>query len=382
MTQPTDGPTTAPPTAAPPRLPSLDNLRVVLTVLVVLFHVALSYGNLPIWYYHEPADDPSGVALDLFVIVTQMFFMGGFFLISGFLTPGSYDRSGGRRYVRNRLVRLGVPLLIFLVVLRPLVNFGGFRQLREAFAAQGTSLSYWEYYLISWDPGPLWFVELLLVFTLVYALLRRRRDPVTAAGTPARAPGLAAVAAFVVALGLATFAWRILVPIGTYWPIVGLPSPAYLPQYAMLFAVGAMAYRRGWLTALPRRAGRIGLAAAGVALVVLTVFGLLPGQATSPTQLVATALGEAVVATGIIVGLLVLFRERWNTQGSSGRFLSTHAYAVYVIHPLVLVALGYAFTWLDATAVVKFLVVAVLAVPLCWLAAALVRSLPRADRVL
>jgi hypothetical protein len=54
MTQPTDLPATAPPTA-PPRPVDLDNFRVLLTVLVVLFHVALTYGNLPIWYYHEPA---------------------------------------------------------------------------------------------------------------------------------------------------------------------------------------------------------------------------------------------------------------------------------------------------------------------------------------
>lgn len=94
------------------------------------------------------------------------------------------------------------------------------------------------------------------------------------------------------------------------------------------------------------------------------------------------AVSEAVFSTGVIVGLVVLFRERFNRQGAAGRFLSEHAYAVYFIHPLVVVALGYAFSWLGAIAVVKFVIVGALAVPLCWVAAYAVRSLPSAKRVL
>jgi glucan biosynthesis protein C len=378
MTQPTD----VPATAVLPRLLYLDNLRILLTVLVVLHHAALTYGNLPLWYYHEPAEDPSGFVLDVLVAINQMFFMGFFFLISGFLTPGSYDRSGGRRYLRGRLVRLGIPLLGFLLVLRPMVNFGGLAALREVFAREGAALPYWRYYLISWDPGPMWFIEVLLVFAVVYALLRwiRGQAPVSEP-MPARAPGPLAIAGFVAALGLVTFVWRLLVPVGTYWAVVGLPSPSYLPQYVMLFAVGAVAYRRGWLTALPRRAGRLGLLAAGASLLVLAVGSAAPGQAAGG-QLLLAAMCEAIFATGVIIGLLVVFRERFDRQGAFGRFLSAHAYAVYIVHPLVLVALGYAFSWLAAVAIAKFLVVAALAVPLCWLVAYVVRGLPYAKRVL
>ncbi|GAA3306176.1 hypothetical protein [Nonomuraea dietziae] len=65
-----------------------------LTVLVVLHHVALTYGNIPVWYHVEPAQDPSGLALDVLVMFDQAFFMGLFFLLSGFFTPGSHDRQG------------------------------------------------------------------------------------------------------------------------------------------------------------------------------------------------------------------------------------------------------------------------------------------------
>ncbi|MEU8322267.1 hypothetical protein AB0C33_28255 [Nonomuraea sp. NPDC048881] len=87
-------------------------------------------------------------------------------------------------------------------------------------------------------------------------------------------------------------------------------------------------------------------------------------------------------AVGMIVGLVVLFRERFAEQGPRGRFLAGNAYAVYVIHPLVLVAVAWAVRGLHAAAVVKFALVLAVSLPLCWGLAYAVRSLPGARRVL
>jgi peptidoglycan/LPS O-acetylase OafA/YrhL len=103
------------------RLFYLDNLRIVLTVLVVLHHLGVTYGHIPVWYYHEnpPAGDAASSLLDLFVATNQMFFMGFFFLISGYFVPASYDRKGGKTFLKDRAIRLGIPLLAFLLILRP-----------------------------------------------------------------------------------------------------------------------------------------------------------------------------------------------------------------------------------------------------------------------
>ncbi|MBB3732532.1 acyltransferase family protein [Nonomuraea dietziae] len=350
------------------RLAYVDNLRVVLTVLVVLHHVALTYGNIPVWYHVEPAQDPSGLALDVLVMFDQAFFMGLFFLLSGFFTPGSHDRKGARPFLRDRLVRLGIPLLVFLLLLRPLVTFGIYRE---------TDLPYWQFYLASWDPGPMWFVEVLLVLVAGYALVRRYgRAP---RPVPQGAPGLAAIAGYTLALAASTFLWRLVVPTGLYVPVLGLPTPSHLPQYVSMFVLGTLAFRHGWFDALSRRAGRLGFAvAAACSLVLLPVRFATQGV---PSEL-AAATWEAVFAVGITIGLLVTFRERLNRQGPRGRFLSDQAYTVYFIHPVVLVGLSYAFSALHAAAIVKFAVVAVLALPLCWGLAYLVRSLPGAKRVL
>ncbi|MEV0383874.1 acyltransferase family protein [Nonomuraea sp. NPDC050643] len=350
------------------RLHAIDNLRIVLTALVVAHHVAITYGNIPLWFYTEPAKDGSGVLLDVLAMFNQAFFMGFFFLISGFFTPGSYDRKGGRPFVRDRLIRLGVPLVVFLLLLRPMVNFGGL--------AGREGMPYWQYYLGSWDPGPMWFAEVLIVFALVYALWRSRREPLERRVEPLR---LKWVVLYVLGLAAVTFLWRIPVPTGTYVPVLGLPSPQFLPQYASMFALGCLAFRRGWFETLPARAGRLGLVAAGVSSAVLLPLSFLTGGHLSSAL---SALWECSFAVGMIIGLTVLFRERFGTQGPRGRFLSDHAFTVYIIHPLVLVGLGWALRWLEAIAVVKFAVMLAVALPLCWWIAYLVRSLPGAKRVL
>ncbi|WP_188194841.1 acyltransferase family protein [Nonomuraea sp. SYSU D8015] len=347
------------------RLYALDNLRTALTALVVAHHVAITYGNIPLWYYLEPAKDPSGIALDIFAVFNQAFFMGFFFLISGFFTPGSYDRKGARAFLRDRLVRLGIPLLVFILLLRPLITFGG----RDG-------MPYWQYYLVSWDPGPMWFAEVLIAFALAYAGWRSLRAPLDQRPAPLTFKG---IALFTAGLAAATFLWRVPVPTGTYVPVLGLPTPNFLPQYAAMFALGCVAFRRGWFETLPARASWLGFVTAGASSAVL----LVPAFTTTGTLSSAlTALWESVFAVGMIIGLTVWFRERFNRQGPRGKFLSDHAFTVYIIHPLALVGLGWALRWLPAIAIVKFAVMLVLALPLCWWIAYLVRLLPGARRVL
>ncbi|MGV4927088.1 acyltransferase family protein (plasmid) [Streptomyces sp. BHT-5-2] len=394
------GRTTAPAdTAGPgrPRLHYVDNLRITLTVLVVLHHTAVTYGDIPLWYYTEPAKDGSGLLLDAFVMINQAFFMGFFFMIAGYFTPPSYDRKGPGPFLRDRLRRLGIPLLAFLLVLRPLSGIDAYLQLKSTMAERGQALPYWFYYLASWDPGPLWFVEVLLAFALVYALVRFRAArrtqaaPVEAAPSrptpqPQRPLRPRSIIVFTVCLALATYAWRILVPSDVYVPVLGLPTPSFLPQYASFFVLGVLAHRRGWAQTLSRRTGRLGFVVAGVAtlayLPILTTAasGTVDGNGT--WQSLAAATWESTFAVSIVVGLTVLFRERLNHQGPKAAFLSRHAFAVYLLHAPVLVGLGLAFRWLHAPAAVKFALVGALALPLCWTVAYAVRRLPRADRVL
>lgn len=368
----------APPTS---RLAFIDNLRVLLTVLVVLHHAALTYGNIPMWFYAEPAQDPTGGLLDMFVALNQTFFMGFFFLASGIFVPGSTDRRGSKPFLRGRVIRLGVPLLLFLLLMRPIIAVPGYLEHGAG------EMPYWLYFLVTWTPGPMWFVETLLVFSLAYVMLRRFRPPeqaLIAQRRTGRLPGPTAIVGFTLVLIGATYLWRLLVPVGSYWPVVGLPTPDYMPQYALLFTVGALAYRRGWFDSIPRAAGLGGLATAVASLVLLAPVAGASFEAAmergSFASLVMSTF-ESTFAVGMILFLLWLFQRFFNRQGTFGRFLSENAYAVYFLHTLVLVAIGVALSGWEAPAVAKFAVLAGLAVPATWGGAALIRAIPGAKRV-
>lgn len=52
--------------------------------------------------------------------------MGAFFLLAGYFIPGSYDRKGTGPFIKDRLIRLGIPMLVFYFVLNPLSGIGYF----------------------------------------------------------------------------------------------------------------------------------------------------------------------------------------------------------------------------------------------------------------
>jgi len=94
------------------RLFYLDNLKVCLTVLVIFHHAGQAYGDGGGWAYTP--SNPAEVMPWIwhFFSVNAAFFMGLFFLISGYFVPASYDRQGVKQFVRNKLIRLGLPLLL------------------------------------------------------------------------------------------------------------------------------------------------------------------------------------------------------------------------------------------------------------------------------
>jgi fucose 4-O-acetylase-like acetyltransferase len=58
-----------------------------------------------------------------FLVVTQFFFMGFFFMISGYFSPGSYDKKESMPFFKDRLLELGIPLLFYIIIIDPLINY-------------------------------------------------------------------------------------------------------------------------------------------------------------------------------------------------------------------------------------------------------------------
>ncbi len=147
------------------RLWYVDNLRIFLISLVVLQHLAISYGAPGSWYYNE--SEPDGLLIlpmAMFVATNQAFFMGLFFLISAYFTEISLKSKTPGRFLASRMLRLGIPILLFYFLISPGMGFMLVRRLRDP------GVSFLSIFLEGdwFGIGPLWFVEALLIFTLIY----------------------------------------------------------------------------------------------------------------------------------------------------------------------------------------------------------------------
>ena len=110
--------------ASASRVYFLDNLKVFLTALVVFHHAAQPYGPGGGWWIaSEPYSIIDYVVLGIFMAVNASFFMGLFLMISAYFVPSSLERKGAARFVKDRLVKLGVPILIFMFAVFPVMGY-------------------------------------------------------------------------------------------------------------------------------------------------------------------------------------------------------------------------------------------------------------------
>ena len=97
--------------------------------------------------------------------------MAALFFIAGYFSAAAYDRKGFSRFVRDRLIRLGLPTLLYMFVIGPLTQYflsrtwgrGGFGHQWLLHLTDGEWLS---------ETGPMWFCAALLLFAIIYGLIR------------------------------------------------------------------------------------------------------------------------------------------------------------------------------------------------------------------
>jgi glucan biosynthesis protein C len=373
------------------RLFFVDNIRVFLTILVILHHLMITYAGTGSWTYNEHREDVVTNALGgWFCATNQSYFMGLFLLISAYFVPGSYDRKGAGRFLKDRLVRLGIPLALYSWVIHPLFVW--------EFFYRDTGLSFWRYFPSQYfrttaliGHGPLWFVEVLLIFSLAYVLWRlttRSRPAQPAEEAPF--PSNGAIALFALLLGIAGFVVRILFPMDGY--IFGPLNLqfGFFAQYIALFVLGLIAYRRNWLADLPDKTGRFWLRTAGALILLwapmMVVNGAIDGDQSfkggANWQASLYAMWESFLCLSMCIGLIYAFRRHLNQTGKISSFFVAGAYTAYIIHAPLITYLASALQDVMLYPLLKFALVAPVAVLLCFGLGGLIRKIPYADRVL
>jgi len=314
--------------------------------------------------------------LTLFCAFNQAYFMGFFFLLAGYFTPPAFERKGWVQFFKERLIRLGIPLLGYGFILGPLT-------IALAETAKGISLvqallNWPDYYF---NIGPLWFAEALLIFAGGYGLwqlLKLKSISITHFPSP--------IVLMLVALmvGAMAFGLRLIVPLGHEFINLQI---GYFASYIVLFVAGCLAWSGRWLErveSVQAKPWALGLAIAIPSLPVAIALSADIKEAVGGWNFLAIfyAFWEPFVAWGVILGLLWQFRVRFNQPSPLGTWLAQRAYGVYIIHPPILVGISLLLHRWAAAPLVKFLVVGSLASLACVTVANLLLLIPGARRVL
>ncbi|MGA9097442.1 MAG: acyltransferase family protein, partial [Methanotrichaceae archaeon] len=100
-------------------------------------------------------------------------------------------------------------------------------------------------------------------------------------------------------------------------------------------------------------------------------------------QSAAYALWESFFCVGVSLGIIVLFRERFNVQGKFTRFMSQNSFSAYVFHAPILILTSLAIRNFAWHPILKFVVAITIAIPLCFLVShLLLRRVPLLKKVL
>jgi hypothetical protein len=389
---------------------ALANLRGVVILIVLAFHSVLAYvsWNPPTtaafdsppysWRAFPIVDSQRWFGFDLFCAWQDVYLMSLMFFLSGLFVWPSLARKKDWTYLRDRLIRLGLPYIFGIVFLSPLAAYPAY-----LVATPDPSVSdYWHVLLRLpvWPVGPLWFLWQLLAFSMIATALHWAAP--NAIATLVRWSGLAERnfgQYFVALVAASALAYIPLAIAFTPWSWVNtgfFPLQFCRPlHYAVYFfagiGLGGGGLGRGLLVAdgrLPRQ-WAIWLVAALVSLCLWMGLTSLTLNGGAPLGIeIASDFGFALAcACGCFFLIAVCLRfatRRWRMLD----ILSANAYGLYLVHYDFVVWLQYALLSAALLAAVKAAIVfsgtlvlsliATLAVQRIPLGARLIGSQPRA----
>lgn len=352
------------------RILYVDAIKVFLTCLVVAHHAGQAYG--PTGGVWAVSDTVKAGWLGKFFFINASYMMGLYFFISGYFMVFSLHRKTNTQFVKDRLVRLGIPLAVFTFFIFLPFNYSG--------AAPGTGVV--EFFLDTYfnrppiATGHLWFVASLLLYSFIYILVFNTSKKSSALHEH-KDMKTYYVFLYIIFLTISSGFVRLYYPIDTWRTWLIPVEVAHIPQYLSLFFIGALFNRFQWLESFKMSTG---LSFFIMAVVAYWLNENLPDSIKN--YWLTESFVESLLCVGISMTLLTVFRHVCNRTNAAIRLLSENAYGIYLFHLLIVIALQKAFLTWTANANVKFSIVTVLGVILSLCLSVILRKNRRIRRVI
>ena len=385
-----------PPIGQPGRRIEFDYLRTFVVLLVVLHHAILAYGEGafinpedPIQTYSPVVDLERWFVFDIITGFNDVYFMALMFFISGLFVWTSLARKGAGRYFTDRLIRLGIPLVIAVPLLIPLAYYPAQLTVELVY---GGDTSYAQFWLDMVQrgfrtAGPLWFLWVLLVFdgvvTLFYRIVGGKRD--LFGGRTIRVFDRP-VPFHLVLFAVSTAAYLPLSLVFEPWQWVGfgpfVAQASRLLFYFVYFAAGVAISAYGLERSLCKAGGSLAKYWwAALPVGIVSYFALIAIIMGPPRPFIGGTI-FTLSCSALALGFAALFIRFAKRSVPLLNSLAASAYGIYIFHYVFVTWLQYGLLSVDISVIAKALVVFIGAVALSWGVTAALKRIALVRRVL
>lgn len=380
----------------------IDYLRSFLTVLVVAHHASLAYTTFAsfdkvayIRSTHPVVDASRWIGMDIFENFNDVFFMSLMFLIAGLFVIKSVERKGAWALIRDRFFRLFVPFLLGGTLLNLIAHYPAYLLAH----GNGNIRSYViDFFGIEqWPVGPPWFIWVLFVFNVVFALIYVLKKSLlkSAANAAVEAPAPRTYKPAMVILLWFLFTFVLYVPFAFWlgpgkWTGFG-PFDLQITRAALYFGyfmfgawLGKVRFNEGMFaidSSLVRRYPIWLIMCAGVYTLLTLSSPLLTelvkhGALTKLTGYIIYFSIYIASCTFSCIAFMTTFSAWAKKQNAAWDSLSEHAYLIYLLHYPFIIWTQYYLLQTPFPAFVKFMIVVFVSVAGSWTLAIPLRKVP------
>lgn len=351
----------------PKRRPDIDWLRILIVLLLLYFHTARIFNPLSLFYIKNTQ---LNIISDYFIFLVDQWLLPILFLISGIATWFSLGYRRGRKYLKERFMRLVVPFIFGMLIIVPPQLYYTLR------SNAGYDKSYFQFYLSyftnfnyqypfggdysgSFELGHLWFLAVLFIFSLIllpfFLYLRRKKGgrdiiswiaDLTERGWGILLFALPLVAIEVVLRGLAG------------WPFLQNPI-----LYFIFFIYGFLLFADIRFEQFIQKYGRIALVGAALCTLILFSMNWQELGFVGERGLAVSAqkyLFETIRGFNMwfwTISALYLAKRYLNFRNKLLQYANDLVLPLYILHQTVIVVLGsYVIQW-SAGALVKYFII-------------------------
>lgn len=367
-----------------------DNVRYLLVFLVVIFHITCSYSHYSTWW---AVNDANSIVFDYIFRFLNIFLMPALFFIAGYFAVPSLHRYGTRLFLQKKIIRLGIPWLIGILLLGPI------RIYIYEYSRGIEGLNLWERFVINVQEAAmfhtgvinsyqqfnhvhLWFLSLLLFFFFVFGLVHRVMTSRTGKLSPDRQVTDPSTKSIFLVLVLVSMVTTILTLIMFLLfikepgkaPAVIIVSilqfqPTVVCLYGICFALGIYTFHKNWFSSRKIHGNPLAwfLLTLSLLLAEEMVYASIISRFT-PILGVTYITVKSFLVFSIIMTLMAFGGKYWNSGNKLNRLLSNNSYTIYLIHFVIVLSIQLLmYKWWDVSIYIKFVIGSILALGLSFL---------------